>query len=102
MVRNGTVGQVHPIDSNIFVQEPSTGWTEWRASTCHPERQRRISRAGDRDPSLSLRMTGGESVRLFLSDELVEHYVGINGFVLACSSNHYIFSNLAKSILKRF
>ena len=36
------------------------GWTEhsWNGEilACHPERQRRISRAGYRDPSLTLRM----------------------------------------------
>ena len=30
---------------------------EWRALACHSERQRRISRAGLRDSSLTLRMT---------------------------------------------
>ncbi len=53
------VHHVNPflIDSNTFVQDPHRGWLECRTPVCHPERQRRISRAGYRDPSLTLRMT---------------------------------------------
>jgi len=39
---------------------------EWRAPACHPERQRRISRAEDRDPSLTLRMTLGAGTCLYI------------------------------------
>jgi hypothetical protein len=54
---------------------------EWRTLACHPERQRRISRDGQQDPLLALRMTPG-TIRLFSSDELIEHYVGINALQL--------------------
>src|SRR5213592_464452 len=45
------------IGSNFFVQESHEGWQECKSPACHSERERRISHAGHRDSSLTLRMT---------------------------------------------
>jgi|GEM_PF-6770095 len=52
---------------------------EWRILACHSERQRRISRWATRFFADAQNDTG-KPMRFFLSDELMEQYIGINEF----------------------